>query len=80
LGCLTGNVKFIEGWYARPEYRRKCIGQALVERAEGWVQAKGCREKGSGPTEKYPDSPSAHMALGCEEAGTLLNFRKILTR
>jgi aminoglycoside 6'-N-acetyltransferase I len=48
----------------------------LVERAEQWARAAGCREMASDTTPFYPISPAAHEALGYEEVERY--FRKEL--
>ncbi|HEX9615439.1 MAG TPA: GNAT family N-acetyltransferase [Bacteroidota bacterium] len=46
-GCSTRNVGYIEGWFVRPETRRKGVGGRLVKAAEQWAITQGCREMGS---------------------------------
>lgn len=75
-GCQTGRIGYLEAWYVDPDWRGRGVGRALVERAEQWARAAGCREMASDTTPFYPISPAAHEALGYEEVERY--FRKEL--
>lgn len=77
-GCLTNRIGFIEGWYVKPEFRKLGIGKKLVEMGEQWALSQGCKEMASDTTERYPDSPIAHVALGYEEVNKPLHYKKDL--
>ena len=62
-GCTTGRVGYLEGWYVDAGWRGRGLGRALVEAAEGWARAAGCREMASDTDPSYPNSPAAHAAL-----------------
>jgi aminoglycoside 6'-N-acetyltransferase I len=46
-GCDSTPVGYIEGWYVDDDVRRQGVGRALVEVAEAWARAKGCRQMAS---------------------------------
>ena len=75
-GCETDRVGYLEAWHVDEEWRGRGLGRALVERAEAWARAAGCREMASDTTPFYPNSPAAHAALGYEEVERY--FRKEL--
>ncbi len=75
-GCQTDRIGYLEAWYVDPDWRGRGVGRALVERAEAWAQAAGCREMASDTTPFYPLSPGAHAALGYQEVERY--FRKAL--
>ena len=77
LGCETGNIGYLEAWYVDPDWRNQRVGRALVEQAEAWARAQGCREMASDTNPSYPLSPAAHAALGYEEVERY--FRKKLS-
>ena len=77
-GCTTSKIGFIEGWYVRPQYRRKGVGRLLVEAGEEWAKSVGCLEMASDTTEDYEISPIAHLALGYEEVDIPMFYRKKL--
>jgi aminoglycoside 6'-N-acetyltransferase I len=77
-GCTTDRVAFLEGWYVAPECRRTGVGRALVEAAEAWARAQGCREFGSDAVVDNDVSAAAHEALGFEEVVQIRCFRKDL--
>jgi aminoglycoside 6'-N-acetyltransferase I len=76
--CVTSPVAFLEGWYVIPSARRRGVGRALVQAAEGWGRTQGCREFGSDTQYDNSTSAAAHQALGFEDAGALRCFRKAL--
>ena len=75
-GCQSDRVGYVEAWYVDGDVRGQGVGQALVERAEAWARAAGCREMASDTTPFYPISPAAHAALGYAEVERY--FRKVL--
>jgi aminoglycoside 6'-N-acetyltransferase I len=78
VGCKSGPVGCLDGWYVRPHDRRQGIGRALVAAAEDWALSEGCIEMASDALLENSISQSAHRALGYEEAGQLVCFRKLL--
>ncbi len=75
-GCETERVGFLEAWHVDEDWRGQGLGRALVEQAEAWARAAGCREMASDTTPFYPISPAAHEALGYEEVERY--FKKLL--
>jgi len=78
-GCSTERVAYLEGWYVEPSLRRQGVGAALVAGAERWGAEQGCTEFGSDSLIDNEVSHRAHRALGFEETGRVVNFRKSLT-
>jgi aminoglycoside 6'-N-acetyltransferase I len=76
--CSTRSVAYLEGWYVDPSVRRRGIGAALIAAAERWAVEQGCREFGSDALIDNHGSQLAHRALGFEETGRVVNFRKDL--
>ena len=79
-GCRTTPVGYLEGWYVRPELRRKKVGRALVRAAEAWARAQGCTEMASDTEVRNVVSQRAHRALGYHEVDRLVHFRRDLGR
>jgi putative acetyltransferase len=77
-GCSTRPVGYIEGWFVDPDVRRRGVGRKLVEAAERWAAAQGCREMASDAHLWNSVSHEAHKALGFEEVERLVHFRKAL--
>lgn len=75
-GCTTDRIGYLEAWYVDPDARGQQVGRALVDAAEAWAGAQGCREMASDTNPSYPVSPLAHAALGYQEVQR--NFRKEL--
>ena len=71
-------VGFIEGWYVEPEQRGLGVGRALMQAAEEWARAQGCRELASDTWVDHEPSQRAHEALGFEVVDRCVNFRKAL--
>lgn len=77
-GCVTPAVAYLEGWYVRPEARRRGVGRALVAAAEAWGRERGCTEMGSDADPRNAVSIAAHRGSGFEDAGMVRCFRKDL--
>lgn len=75
-GCRSSPVGYIEGWFVVPEARRKGIGRALLDRAEGWAISQGCREMASGAEMDNEVGRAAHRGSGYQEVARLAHFRK----
>jgi aminoglycoside 6'-N-acetyltransferase I len=77
--CSSDRVAYLEGWYVEASLRRRGVGAALVAAAERWGVGQGCTEFGSDSLIDNEVSHRAHRALGFEETGRVVNFRKDLT-
>jgi aminoglycoside 6'-N-acetyltransferase I len=77
-GCRTNRVAYLEGWFVVPEARGRGVGWALVEVAEAWGRAQGCREFASDAQADNELSAAAHRALGFTDVGLVRCFRKDL--
>jgi aminoglycoside 6'-N-acetyltransferase I len=77
-GCRTNRVAYLEGWFVTPEARRQGVGRVLVESAEKWARAQGCKELASDTQEDNVASIAAHRAIGFTDAGRLQCYRKEL--
>ena len=78
--CDSERVAYLEGWYVDPSVRRRGVGAALIAGAERWGVQQGCKEFGSDSLLDNETSHQAHRALGFEETGRVVNFRKDLPR
>lgn len=77
-GCDTWPVGFIEAWYVDPDVRGAGMGRALVAAAEDWARTRGYREMASDAEIDSGTSHGAHRAIGYEEVGRVVQFRKVL--
>jgi len=78
-GCDTHQpTGYIEGWFVHEASRGQGIGKALVNAAEDWSRAHGCKEMGSDALIDNEISIQAHAALGFEVVDRCVNFRKDL--
>ena len=77
-GCRTNRVGVLEGWFVVPEARRQGVGRDLVEAAENWARAQGCKEFASDTQPENDVSKAAHRAIGFTDAGTIQSYRKDL--
>ncbi len=77
-GCGPRPVGYVEGWYVDADRRRQGVGRLLVAAAERWAAARGCAEMASDALWDNATSHAAHRALGFEEVGRLVHFRKRL--
>ncbi|PYE56546.1 aminoglycoside 6'-N-acetyltransferase [Deinococcus yavapaiensis] len=79
-GCESSPVPYLEGWYVRPDARRRGYGRALVSAFESWAREHGFREVASDVLLENTESQQAHEALGFQEVERLVVYRKELTR
>jgi len=77
-GCVTEPVAYVEGWFVDAGSRGKGIGRALVEVAETWARKAGYGELASDAELENAGSQAAHAALGFEEVGRSVHFRREL--
>jgi len=77
-GCNSSPVGYIGGWFVDPSHRGRGIGRRLIEAGEAWARSRGCAEMASDTTSEFPESPSAHRALGYADAKMTFHFRKEL--
>ena len=75
-GCDSSPVGYIEGWYVDPDLRRTGVGGDLVRAAEAWAKSLGLTEMASDAEVDNEISLDAHAALGYEEVGRVVQFRK----
>ena len=77
-GCRSSPVPFVEAWYVAASARGQGCGRALIEAAERWALARGFSEIASDTQLENRLSQDAHAALGFEETGRIVCFRKSL--
>jgi len=78
-GCNPARpVGFIEGWFVAESFRGRGIGRELMQAAEDWSRAQGCKELASDTWIDHTDSQRAHEALGFEVVDRCVNYRKAL--
>jgi aminoglycoside 6'-N-acetyltransferase I len=77
-GTESSPVGFIEGLYVVADARQRGVGRALVEAAERWARAGGCREMASDALIDNVESHAMHRALGFTETERVVYFRKEL--
>ena len=78
-GCDSAPVGYIEAWYVDPDVRRAGYGRALLDAAEDWARQRGYTEMASDAILGNELSRRAHLRLGYEEVGRIIQFRKPLT-
>src|SRR5262249_58795557 len=72
-------VGYVEGWFVDADLRRQGVGRRLLEAAEQWATAHGCKEMASDAQMENEVSLAAHQALGFEESSRAVHLRKRLT-
>ncbi len=75
-GCDDGPAAYLEGWFVEQQFREQGIGTALVNAATGWAAGQRYTWMGSDAELTNPDSIAAHSALGFEETGRIVTFRR----
>lgn len=76
--CYSGRVAYLEGWFVEESHQRRGVGAALLQAVERWGREMGCTELGSDAAINNLSSQAAHLALGFEEVGRIVCFRKDL--
>lgn len=69
-------VGYLEGWYVKPEFRRRGVGRALVTAAEDWARRRGFTHMGSDTELDNEASLKSHLAMGYREVERGINFIK----
>ncbi len=77
-GCYDGPVAYLEGWYIKPDFRKKGVGAALIEAAKNWAKSSNYPHLASDAELTNIDSQNAHIALGFEEVERAVHFRMSL--
>jgi phosphopantetheine--protein transferase-like protein len=78
-GCTTRPVGYIEGWFVEDSARGRGIGRALIGAVEEWARARGCRELASDADIRNEAGQQAHRALGFEEVGRNVHYRRAIS-
>ncbi len=78
-GCATRPVGYIEGWFVEESARGRGIGRALIDAAEEWARARGCRELASDADIANEAGQQAHRAVGFEEVGRNVHYRRAIS-
>ena len=77
-GTETSPVGYLEGIYVDDNCRHQGIESQLLKACQEWAKEQGCKEFASDCELDNIDSFKFHMALGFEEAGRVICFRKEL--
>ena len=77
-GCDSSPVLFLEGLYVRPAHRQRGIARALCDAVASWGRAQGCSEFGSDARTDNALGQRVHRALGFEETGRVVYYRRPL--
>lgn len=77
-GCSTSPVGYLEGIWVDPIQREAGVGRALVDAASDWSRTRGCTEMASDRALDNEPSGAFHVALGFEEVGRAVCYRRAL--
>jgi aminoglycoside 6'-N-acetyltransferase I len=77
-GCLTSPVGYLEGIYVDPLYRDSGVARQLMQHAEEWVRAQGCREFATDAELDNHAAQRFHQHMGFQETYRVVEFRKQL--
>lgn len=77
-GCTSSPVGYLEGIYVETSARGEGYAKALVMACEAWARARRCTELASDRALGDEVSGAFHLAVGFEEAGRIVCYRKAL--
>lgn len=77
-GCVGAPVGYIEGLYLRPDQRGRGLGRQLLEHAEQWFHAQGCRAMATDTELDNTAAQEFFRHAGFEETYRIVEFRKPL--
>jgi aminoglycoside 6'-N-acetyltransferase I len=77
-GTDTSPVGYLEGIFVDENCRHQGIASKLLKACQEWAKEQGCKEFASDCELDNIDSFKFHMALGFEEAGRVICFKKEL--
>jgi aminoglycoside 6'-N-acetyltransferase I len=77
-GCFSTPVGYIEAWFVDEAFRGGNTADVLLEAAETWARANGCREMASDTWLENAASIRAHLKRGYMEVERLVHFVKQL--
>ena len=77
-GCESSPVAYVESWWVDEDYRKRGVGRALMEAAQGWARARGHVEIASDTQLENRRSQKVHRAVGFDEVERIVVFRKDL--
>ncbi|MBQ7359597.1 MAG: GNAT family N-acetyltransferase [Lachnospiraceae bacterium] len=75
-GTETSPVGYLEGIFVEEAYQHQGIATRLLQECQKWAKEMGCSEFASDCELDNTDSLKFHLALGFEEAGRIICFRK----
>ena len=75
-GATGSPVAFVEGIYVRDEYQNQSIGTSLIQYAEQWAFARGCKELASDALLENTASYQFHTKVGFQEVERVVSFIK----
>ncbi len=75
-GTDSSPVGYLEGIFVEEAYRHQGIAMQLLQECQRWAKEKGCKEFASDCELDNTDSLKFHMAMGFEEAGRIICFRR----
>ncbi len=77
-GCGDAPVAYLEGWFVDPAFQCRGIGRRLLAEAEAWATGNGYAYFASDTEIGNPAGERAHRAVGFEETGRVIQYRKTL--
>ena len=77
-GTHSSPVGYLEGIFVVQEYQHKGYAKELLCECELWAKEKGCSEFASDCELDNKNSYSCHIAMGFEEANSVICFKKEL--
>lgn len=77
-GCLTSPVGYVEGIFVAPSQRGAGVARLLMEQAEAWCRAQGCREMATDAEFDHDEAQRFHRHMGFQETYRIVEYRKEL--